>query len=177
MEKAAANKVRLFSHYVNGVKVLDIGLGNGSMAKVLQEMGNQVTSLDVVNKSLYADIQPTLYDGLKMPFTTESRDLGLLICVLHHCSDQTQVLSEAMRVCKRLVIIEDTYRNPMEKLLVSWRDQIGNGEFYYHHYRIPAEWERLFRNNKWKIVQKHEWSNVSVYGMYGHQVLYVIEPR
>ena len=132
--------------------------------------------MDVTNTSLYPNIIPTIYNGNKFPYKNNEFDTGLLICVLHHCPLQVTVLQEAMRTCKRLVILEDTYRNKFEKILVAARDNVGNFEFYMHKYRSTQDWLKLFDKLNWKSIYTKDWSNISSYGMYGRQTFFVIEP-
>ena len=177
MENTAKPRLRMMQKYITGNKILDIGLGTGSIAKLLSDGTRTVTSIDVTNTSLYPDIQPIMYDGVKIPFKANSFDTGLLICVLHHCDEQLEVLKDSMRTCRRLVILEDTFRNPFERALVAARDSIGNFEFYHHTYRSSKEWQKIFKDTGWKMVYKKEWSNISSYGMYGRQTLFVIDKR
>lgn len=177
MERTARSRLDLFRSYVRGKKVLDVGMGAGAMAKLLQTEGCTVTSLDVTDTSLYPSLRAQLYDGIHMPQKSQSYDAGLLICVLHHCSEPMTVLAEVMRICKRVVIIEDTYRNKLEHYLISARDNVGNFEFYQHPYHTTDEWRNLFRKMGWRTVVVREWSSVEFYGMYGRQTLFVIEPK
>lgn len=174
LERSARKRYRLFADYVKG-PVLDIGLGGGAMAKLLLGNGFQVSSLDVDNTCVYPAIKPTLYDGLNFPYRDNQFQSGLLVCVLHHCAKQLKVLKEAMRTCRRLIIIEDVYRNPLEKLLVSARDSVGNFEFYPHQYRSAAGWQKIFKKHRWQLLYSHEWSSIETYGMYGRQAVFVIE--
>lgn len=157
--------------------VLDVGVGTGSMAKVLDDHGFRVTGIDIVDSSIYPEVIPLVYDGSRMPFDSKSHDNALLICVLHHCTDPFAVLTETMRVAKRVILVEDTFRNGVEKALVSARDCLGNFEFYDHHYRTTGEWKHIINAKKWRVVHSEEWSSLSWYGMYGRQTLLVTEPR
>lgn len=175
MERTTLVRLNLFENKLIGNKILDVGLGTGSMAKILLDRKFDVRSIDVTNTSLYSEIDPIIYDGENIPMATKSCDTGLLICVLHHCSNPMKVLEETMRVCKRVIIIEDTYRNDLEKMLISARDNIGNFEFFQHQYHKTKEWERIFKNMGWQTLYVKEWSSVTFYAMYGRQTLFVIE--
>jgi len=175
-ELVAINRLSLFQEYL-GKRILDIGLGGGSVSYLLKKNGFQVNNLDITNTSLYQEISPTLYNGSDFPYKNAQFDTGIIICVLHHCADQEKVLKEAMRTCKRLIILEDTYRNQLEKILISMRDGVGNFEFYPHHYRSTNEWNQLFNKFYWHSIYIKEWSNISSYGMYGRQTLFVVESK
>lgn len=175
LEGASRSRLKFFEKHLYGENILDVGLGTGSMGKILKNKGFRLIGIDVDNTSLYGDIQPVIYDGRDIPFPTNKFDTGMLICVLHHCNDQLKVLEETMRVCKRVIIIEDTFRNNLERFLVGIRDSVGNFEFYYHKYRSTNEWLRVFKIKHWKVISKKEWSSLSFFGMYGRQTLFVIE--
>lgn len=175
MEGTARSRYGLFKNFLKGKSVLDVGVGVGSMSKILRDRGFKVTGIDIDKSSLYGDMAPIVYDGRNIPLKDKSIDTGLLICVLHHCSEPLKVLEETMRVCKRIVIIEDTFRNGLERFLVAARDSIGNFEFYHHDYRSTKEWLAIFKKRGWKVVYKNEWSSVTFYGMYGRQTLFVID--
>lgn len=161
--------------YIEG-KVLDIGLGAGTVAFSLKRDGFDVTSVDVVDLSFYSDIRPVLYDGKKLPFKKKAFDTGLLIGVLHHCGDQNiHVLEEAMRVCKRVICIEDTYRNDTERFLVSTQDQICNAEFYEHNYLTVPQWRAVFKKHDWKVKALKEYSEVSFGVFYSRYCMFVLE--
>lgn len=177
-EYTARKRVQMIRKYLVGKKVLDIGLGSGSTSALLINKGYKLQGVDVVNASLYSNIQPLIYNGKDLPFADKKFDNGLLICVLHHCGkNQISVLRESMRVCKRLVIVEDTFRNKFEKFLVAARDSVGNFEFYHHHYRTVSDWKSVFKKLGWKTASEKSWSNISVFGMYGRQTFFVIEPE
>lgn len=176
LERTAQQRYKLFSDFLNGKKILDVGVGGGSMSHLLVSQGKKVSGIDVVNTSLYEHITPVLYDGENIPFQDKSHDVATIICVLHHCTDQLRVLEEAMRVSKRVVIIEDTFRNSFERALVSARDCIGNWEFYDHPYRTTQDWRDVFTERGWKVTYSKEWSSIELYGMYGRQTLFVIDP-
>lgn len=174
-EYTAGKRVKMIKDYLKDKTILDIGLGSGSTSVLLSKLGYLVQGVDVVNASLYSDVQPIIYNGKDLLFKNMQFDNGLLICVLHHCGDnQIRVLEEAMRVCKRLVIFEDTFRNKLERFFVAARDSVGNFEFYHHNYRTVEDWKSQFDDMGWKIKYEKSWSNISVFGMYGRQTMFVI---
>lgn len=176
MEKTARVRFQLFKEYIRGEKILDVGVGVGAMSKILMGNGYKITGIDVTRTSLYPTILPVIYDGENIPLARKTCDTGLLICVLHHCFNPSRVLDETMRVCKRAIIIEDTYRNNFEKLLISARDNVGNFEFYQHEYHTTKEWLKIFQKKGWKSIKIIEWSSIEFYGLYGRQTMFVIEP-
>lgn len=175
MEKGSIERLNLFKRYIKGEKILDVGVGTGSMYKILDDKGFKVDGIDVSDTSLYPEIKARKYDGENFPYKSKTFDTGLLVCVLHHCGKQLRVLEETMRTCSRVIIIEDTFRNQFERKFVSARDMVGNFEFFDHEYRSSKDWLNIFKKRGWKTVYKKEWSSMTFYGMYGRQTLFVIE--
>ncbi len=165
----------MIKNHLKGKRILDIGLGMGSLAMNMKNDGYKVVGVDVDNTSLYQEIAPVIYDGKVMPFKNSDFDTATIICVLHHCSDQVQVLREAMRVAKRTVVIEDTHRNKFERNLVSFRDSFENWEWYYHNYRSYLEWKNLCDKEGWKVRHIKSWSSFDFGFLYGRQTLFVID--
>jgi SAM-dependent methyltransferase len=140
-----------------GDSILDIGTGNGGVAHQLYEKGIGVTCVDVVNKSAFDGIQPTLYDGQHLPFPDESFSTTMLLTVLHHTPHPTQVLSEAARTARaQVIVMEDVFRNGLQRKLTHWADSLVNWEFNDHpHTNMTEEtWEALFRNLGLKVANK-----------------------
>ncbi|OHA67284.1 MAG: hypothetical protein A3C82_00275 [Candidatus Wildermuthbacteria bacterium RIFCSPHIGHO2_02_FULL_47_12] len=149
-----------------GDQVLDIGAGGGWIGKRLSDsMGAKVTLLDVADMNR-TNLELKVYDGKNIPFPNASFDTCLLVFVLHHCEDPMRVLAEAARVSRRrLVIFEDTFRNPVEKFLAGLNDWIANSPFFLtnpfcmnmpFHYRRVEEWEDIFKKLSLKVACKKE---------------------
>ncbi len=135
-------------------KILDLGTGQGLLARKLKDRGFEITTADVVNKSYYPDIQPIIYDGEHLPFPNKSFDACLLIAVLHHAKNEKAVLREAARVAKKLVVLEDTYKSRLQKYYVKYMDSIINKEFFGHphHNKTDAQWRELFEEYGLKLM-------------------------
>lgn len=163
-----------------GERVLDIGAGGGWIGKRLSDSrGAEITLLDVSDMNR-TDLPLKVYDGTHIPFPSASFDICLLLFVLHHCEDPLQVLSEATRVSKkRLIIFEDTFRNPFERFLAGLNDWIANSPFFLtnpskmnmpFHYRRVTEWEDIFRKFSLKVkVKKESWRFLT------RHVLFILE--
>ena len=147
----------------------------GTFVKCMIDDGFKVTGIDVDNTSLYNDITPIIYDGKKIPLKDNTFDEATIICVLHHCPNQTQVLKEVMRVSKKAIIIEDTYRNKFEHLLIAVRDSIENWEFYKHEYKSNDDWKSLCNNNGWRVKHIKSWSSWDFGILYGYQTCFIVE--
>jgi 2-polyprenyl-3-methyl-5-hydroxy-6-metoxy-1,4-benzoquinol methylase len=83
VEAVISNEVDL-----EGLKILDIGAGEGSTSKLLSKK-NKVTSLEPkrerINKIAQTDsLQPIIADSLKLPFSSSKFDLIILQDVIEH---------------------------------------------------------------------------------------------
>jgi ubiquinone/menaquinone biosynthesis C-methylase UbiE len=126
-----------------GAAVLDVGAGSGLLAAALMmTRGIRATLFDVVDNNR-SPLPLQLYDGRNLPFPPRTFDIALLAFVLHHSADTGRTLSEAARVAARLIILEDTYRGPHERLAMRWTDWILNRG----HDIAPA----------WGQLRTHEW--------------------
>ncbi len=151
----AAELVRRFEPYLSpSDSILDIGAGTCHVCELLRSRGLSTTPIDVKNLSFVDGIAPTLYDGNTLPFHDYQFDVGLLITVLHHTPDPERVVREAARVCRRLVIIEDIYRNPIHKYLTFTADSVLNAEFFGHPHtnKNDAGWRALIDRLGLKVL-------------------------
>lgn len=115
-----------------GATVLDIGSGYGTVTSVLRSQGLFVTAVDVEDQSITPDFKPVVYDGIGLPFPSDSFEFSLLLTVLHHTPDPELVLAEAARVGKKVLVIEDVYKSRLQKYLTWFTDSLLNFEFKGH---------------------------------------------
>ncbi len=129
-----------------GVKILDIGSGNGLAAHLLRKKGFDIVPMDI-HEGQYDDSEkPIVYDGKKIPFADNTFQSGIILTVLHHIDNPDEILQEATRVCKNLVIMEDIYNNKLEQYLTYFLDSLAN-LFYSpcpHTNKNDAEWKAAF---------------------------------
>ena len=157
-------------------RIVDIGIGAGGNSCFLLKKGFQVKGVDMADLSIYRDLKAQLYDGKCLPFRDKEFEVALLIHVLHHCESPEQTLKEAKRVAKRVIFIEDTYRHPVEKLIVSINDMGGNFEFWFHPYKTVDEWREFIKKNGWQVVDCSSWSELPLRTwLYGRYCLFVVE--
>lgn len=137
-------------------KVLDIGAGLGIICSELIERGYNVLPLDVHSISVSDKVVPQIYDGKTMPFKDKEFDASLLLMVLHHIKDYKEVLKEAGRVSKKIIVIEDIYNNRFEKFRTQAIDSLLNLEFFSHarSNHNEAGWESVFKELGFKVVSK-----------------------
>ena len=170
--KAIYNRIK---EYIYGKNILDVGVGAGGIAYQLKKQNYNVTGIDVVDLSLITETTPLIYDGENIPFGDKEFDTALIVHVLHHCKDGPRVLREAKRVAKRVILIEDTYRNNFERMIVSLDDMIGNFEFFSHPYHKTSWWKDFIKKEGWNLIHSEEYSEFTYRRLYGRYVLLVIE--
>jgi 2-polyprenyl-3-methyl-5-hydroxy-6-metoxy-1,4-benzoquinol methylase len=137
---------RIFAHTKPGQTILDIGSGNGLITKILREKNYIVTPLDIHEGQYDDSVKPIIYDGKKMPFANKSFDTGILLTILHHTTNQEEIILEAARACHQLIVMEDIYKNQLQKYYTFLLDSFVN-LFYSpcpHTNRTDKEWKALF---------------------------------
>jgi len=141
-------------HLSSGEKVLDIGCGLGRVTKIIKDKGYKVTALDVRDLSIVDDICPVIYDGKKLPFADNSFDVSLIVTVLHHTPDPEAILKEAKRVSKKIIIVEDVYKNVFQKHFTFFNDSLLNFEFFGHPHSNKDDlgWKETFEELKLTLL-------------------------
>ena len=146
---------RIAKHLKKTDKILDIGSGYGSVSWLLKKQGHKVTSLDIKNKSCTEEIKPIIYNGKEIPFKDKSFDVALLITVLHHTPNPEEIIIEAKRVAKCVIIIEETYSNAFQKYITFIIDSLANFEFFNHPHtnKTDDDWRNLFKKLGLRLKQ------------------------
>lgn len=154
-------------------KIVDIGSGNGLVCFYLREQGLNVTPLDVVNMPFDESVAPVVYDGEKMPFQENEFDTALILTVLHHTDEPEAIIEETRRVARRIIIIEDIYRNPIQKYATFAMDWLVNLGYSYnpHTNKNDKGWRRTFKSLNLKLVHTQQWRVL----LFFRQVVYVVE--
>jgi ubiquinone/menaquinone biosynthesis C-methylase UbiE len=153
--------------------ILELGCGLGTVTHYFQQQGFKMIPVDIKNCSVFSQVKPILYDGKNLPFKDNSFDVVLLLTVLHHTIDVVSVLTEAKRVGKKVMIIEDIYDNKIQQLLTYGVDSLVNLEFqgHPHNNRTDAEWQQLFQSLNFKLLDTFDYSFL----LFFKQVVYVLE--
>jgi len=149
---------RFLPYLTSGSTAVDIGAGNGLVAFELQNAGIKATAVDVANLSILPEIPVTVYDGEKLPYGNNHFDNALLLTVLHHTTDPVAVLKESARVAKQVVIIEDVYKNVLQKYLTFTMDTLvnfGHSEMTYQN-RSLEEWKLIFKDLDLEIIAEKQ---------------------
>lgn len=144
----ASHFYRHFKPYLTrGETVLDLGAGMGHLSDLLRHQGFEVTPVDVVDLSLVKEIKPQIYDGLHLPYTTKQFDAVIICTVLHHTPKPEKVLTEAARVAKKVILVEEIYHNDLQKLITFFFDSLSNFQFRHHPHtnKTDRKWRDTFK--------------------------------
>ncbi|MFX1340296.1 MAG: class I SAM-dependent methyltransferase [Promethearchaeota archaeon] len=172
--KDAYRKIERIEKFLNKEgKILDIGGGLGTVSYLLKKKGYDSKVIDVQDVSIFKDIQPLIYDGIKIPFNDNIFDIALILTVLHHTKSPEIILNEAKRVAKRIIIIEDIYNSLLQKYLTFLIDSFANFQFFNHPHsnKNHNEWIRLFKNLNLEVIEYR----IIKTAPFVHQVTYLLK--
>jgi len=164
----------------SGMKVLDLGCGNGRLYEILKDKEVEYTGIDIsenlinVAKKKYPKGQFVIGDGINLPFKDHSFDIVYSIAVFHHLPSRElriQFLKEAKRVLKKdgkiILIVWNLWQRKYFKLLVKYsllkilhKSKLDWGDLYipwqnqhqrYHHAFTKRELKKLFIKTGFEI--------------------------
>jgi len=165
--------------HVLGPRVLDLGCGDGRVARLLDRAGFDVTLVDVLDYNTEARDLPffAVAQDADLPFDAGSFDTVLLLTVLHHADDPSRVLANAARVSRRrIVLIESVFGVRPEDLpdndpTLRRFAALGGGQHRYcriidwfynrvlhddvnvpYTFKSPRQWERTFHAHGLRIL-------------------------
>ncbi len=140
----------------HGATVLDVGCGDGALAKAITESRPDVSieGLDVLVRPR-TQIPVRAFDGLTLPAGDDSVDLVMFVDVLHHTHEPMRLLREADRVCRNGVLIKDHTRDGvLARHTLRFMDRVGNARFGValpYNYWSRAQWRAAFDDLDWSI--------------------------
>lgn len=162
---SAARAVKIVDQFAAfldpGESYLSVGDGDGYVTAEAQQrcrVGARGLDLRIDMPFRAPGVPLDYYDGGRMPYADKSIDVVTAVFVLHHCDQPEAVLAEMQRVArKKIIIIEDVYRNRLERMMVCLLDYLENrmvssGMNIPLHFRKATEWEELFRQQGLKLV-------------------------
>ena len=119
-------------HISEGANILDIGAGSGMLAEEIAKRINvKFTLLDVIDWNV-SRFPLMLFDGEHIPFREKQFDIALLIDVVHHSEDEANLVQEALRVAKQVLVVEEVYNHHKINVLATITDN-----FQYLLYGMP----------------------------------------
>ncbi|HSB20652.1 MAG TPA: class I SAM-dependent methyltransferase [Anaeromyxobacteraceae bacterium] len=133
-----------------GSRVLDVGCGDGLIDRLVQERRPdvRVEGIDVLLRPR-TFVPVSRFDGRRIPHADGSVDAVLFVDVLHHTSDPLVLLSEAVRVARRCVVIKDHARDGfLAGPSLRFMDWVGNrrhGVSLPYNYWTEARWRSAFQ--------------------------------
>ena len=144
--------------------ILDLGAGEGYVGAVLQDSGRgRVLLADVVDMNRTSLPHITVNDR-SLPFDKDAFDVTVLNFVLHHARDPRRVLSEALRVSRRgVIVVESTVSGPVQHKALRIVDQLANrlrsqGKMSrqedHLHFRPPEGWIKEARSVGATVVEQ-----------------------
>lgn len=142
-------------HISKNDNIVDIGSGLCLVASALKKKSYKVVCSDVKNYSLFPEIKPVLLNGRRLPFSDNKFDVALLVTVLHHTERPLDVLREAKRVAKRIIVMEEIYDSFLQKHLTFFMDSLTNLQFINHPHtnKTDEDWKKIFLDMKLTLLQ------------------------
>jgi SAM-dependent methyltransferase len=151
----ARRRIQVLAEHLAGmlppnVSVLDVGCGDGSLAKLVQDLRPDVRmrGIDVlVRPQTAVPVEP--FDGTHIPAADGSYDVVMFVDVLHHTNDPLVLLREARRVARHGVLLKDHTRNGLlAGPTLRFMDGVGNARYGvalpYNYWR-REQWLAAFR--------------------------------
>jgi SAM-dependent methyltransferase len=141
---------RIAPHLPSTGRALDLGCGDGQIAAGVLAIrpGLSINGADVLARPK-AHIPVDLYDGTTLPYADRSFDAVMIVDVLHHTDDPVQILREARRICRGVIVLKDHLCDPwLGRARLALMDFVGNarhGVAMTHKYWERARWHSAFR--------------------------------
>jgi SAM-dependent methyltransferase len=132
-----------------GARVLDVGCGDGSIARRILDLRPDVDvrGLDVlVRPETHVPVEH--FDGVAIPHGAGAFDVVTMVDVLHHTADPTVLLREAARVAGRAVVVKDHLAEGLlARPTLRAMDWVGNahhGVVLEYNYWTTERWQAAF---------------------------------
>ncbi len=146
-------------------KILDLGCGSGIIAKEFQKhFKSELIGIDII-ENLVEKIPFKKFDGEFIPFPPKSFDVVMINFVLHHCRNPLQLLKEAKRVGKEIIVYEDLPEGLLGKLFCKIHGFTFSSIFQKEknqNFKTEKEWKKIFDKLKLKIIFKKRVANFPV---------------
>lgn len=143
----------LSSHFAEMIppdaQVVDVGCGDGRIGALVMERRDdvEVSGFDISARP-QSHIEVSEFDGRTIPLGDGAADVVMLVDVLHHAEDPFGLLSEAVRVSRRGLVLKDvTPLGPLSGVTLTAMDWIGNarhGVPLPYYFWSQAQWRDAF---------------------------------
>jgi SAM-dependent methyltransferase len=139
-----------------GAHILDVGSGDGSIAKALWDGPRNLTihAIDAIERP-ETKFKVQRVDGQLLPFENGAFDIVSFVDVLHHTADPRTLLREAARVARQFVIIKDHFaENGLDHAILRFMDWAGNAPYKValpYNYMSRTSWDHLWRDSGLEI--------------------------
>jgi SAM-dependent methyltransferase len=131
-------------------RVLDVGCGDGLIDRLIVEHRPEV-SIEGIDPLVrpHTHIPVREFDGARIPHTGSSFDAVLFVDVLHHTANPLDLLREAARV-GRAILIKDHFRDgwlaDATLRLMDWSGNAHHGVVLPYNYWSKSEWNAAFEH-------------------------------
>lgn len=149
-------------HLRENDRLLDVGCGNGTLAKALLDAPHAPAGLRAEGLERHPrgdePIPVTGYDGGRFPFDDDAFEVVTIADVLHHEPEPDALLAECGRVARRLVIVKDhQIKGVLAKpriSLIDWAANAPYGVKCLFRYNTPAQWTETHRRQGFSVVDE-----------------------
>jgi len=135
-------------------RILEIGGGEGYVAKCICDMGYGVTSIDIA--PIFPQLYPVLeVDASRLNFRSETFDVVFSCQVLQHIKDLELTFQEIKRVLKKDGIIIHTVPTTWWRLITCSAIPLGTTSptsIHEIYYFSKFFWNKLFKRNGFQII-------------------------
>jgi SAM-dependent methyltransferase len=129
--------------------ILDLGCGDGTLAHGMTRYRPDLDLRGIeINARPATAIPVTEFDGETLPFEDGSKDVVMMVDMLHHTENPHRILREAARVARRAVIVKDHLSDPWlgtpRLRLMDWAGNVGHGVALRNRYWSRDQWREAF---------------------------------
>jgi SAM-dependent methyltransferase len=157
------------SFVAEGDRLLDVGCGSGKLGYAILHSALCPKNVKVIGLESHRRgeeaIEVREYDGEVFPFADGAFDVVILADVLHHEQHQEKLVSESIRVARRLVIIKDHKVDGIlahaRIALIDWAANVGYGVKCLYVYKSLEEWRRFLR--QFPVTMRKEATSMNLY--------------
>jgi ubiquinone/menaquinone biosynthesis C-methylase UbiE len=150
-------------------KIIDYGAGDGQNAQILHDrLGVDISGVDVRDaKAANITIPMIKFDGISVPVSDKYFTVGIVSHVLHHETNNEQILRELDRlVSRRLIIRESIPCGNNENEMMGNMDRMYMGDYFsnrlFVNYLIPVPgtfetlqgWKTRFAKYGWRCTHE-----------------------